>query len=296
LRDNQVIGDQWLEHKTVEVDGINVHYIKSGEGPVVLLLHGLGTSLITWSRNIKPLTDAGYTVVAPDLPGHGDSDKPKSLKYDPPAGARLIHRFLRALEIQRLSMVGSSAGGLVAALFTLDYPEKVERLVLVASGGLGRRISWILRMMSLPVLGEVLYQPWVHEKFDVSKWIFYRPPPFLSEILPEMARVRALPGSRRAVLRSIRSSINFRGLRKRHFILNRLQQCTVPMMTVWGEEDIILPVSHATAMQEALPHSVVRTIPECGHWPHMEKADEFNDLLARFLRGSLDHQPAPNCP
>ena len=285
-----------MEHKTVEVDGINVHYVRSGEGPVVLLLHGLGTSLITWSRNIKPLTDAGYTVLAPDLPGHGDSDKPKSLNYDPLAGAGLIDRFLGALDIQRLSMVGSSAGGLVAALFTLDNPAKVERLVLVASGGLGRQISWILRMASLPVLGEVLYQPRLHDKFDLSKWIFYRPPPFLGEILPEMYRVRALPGSRRAALKSIRSSINFRGLRKRHFILSRLQQCSVPMMTVWGEEDIILPVSHAAAVQEALPHPVVHTIPECGHWPHMEKADEFNDLLASFLQGSLDYQPVPNCP
>ncbi len=141
-----------------------------------------------------------------------------------------------------------------------------------------------------------MYLPRLHDKFDLTNWIFYRPPPFLSEIRPEMNRVRALPGSRRAALKSVRCCINFRGLREHQFILDRLQQCSVPMMTVWGEEDIILPVSHATAVQKALPHSVVRTLPECGHWPHMEKSDEFNDLLTRFLRGSLDYHPVLNCP
>jgi 4,5:9,10-diseco-3-hydroxy-5,9,17-trioxoandrosta-1(10),2-diene-4-oate hydrolase len=280
------------EHKSLVLGKLNVHYVQAGQGPVVLLLHGLGTSLVTWSRNIEPLAAAGFTVLAPDLPGHGDSDKPAHLSYDPVDGARLIHQFLQSLGVERVSLVGNSAGGLVVGLFALSHPEKVDRLVLVASGGLGRRVSWFLRVFSLPVLGELLYQPQL-QNVDISKRIFYQAPPFLDEIMAEMYRVRALPGVRRAGLRAIRSSINFLGLRQNRYILPRLKQSPVPLLTVWGREDNIIPVSHARLVRQELPHSVVRIMPQCGHWPHMEKAEQFNDLLIRFLRGALDDGTHP---
>jgi pimeloyl-ACP methyl ester carboxylesterase len=283
---------QQAEHKRVVLGGLNVHYVQAGQGPVVLLLHGLGTSLVTWSRNIEPLAAAGFTVLAPDLPGHGDSDKPAHLSYDPVDGARLIHQFLQSLGVARVSLVGNSAGGLVVGLFALSHPENVDRLVLVASGGLGRRVSWFLRVFSLPVLGELLYQPQL-QNVDISKRIFYQAPPFLDEIMAEMYRVRALPGVRRAGLRAIRSSINFLGLRQNRYILPRLKQLPVPLLTVWGREDNIIPVSHARLVREELPHSLVRIMPQCGHWPHMEKAEQFNDLLIRFLRGALDDGTQP---
>ena len=279
-----------MEHKTLDLDGVNVHYVQAGGGPVLLLLHGLGTSLATWRRNIQPLADSGFTVLAPDLPGHGDSDKPETISYDPLAGANLIGRFLETLGVDQASLVGNSAGGLIAALHALDQPDRVDRLVLVASGGLGRQISWFLRVVSLPILGEVIYQPWLHNMMGVDKRIFYRPAPFVDEVLTEMCRVRSLPGSKRAVLRSIRSSINYWGLREQRYILNRLPQLPMPLLTVWGENDTIIPVSHAASVRNTLPGSLVRTIPECGHWPHMEKADEFNRLLTQFLGGALDNE------
>ena len=282
-----------MEHQTVTLDGVNVHYVQAGEGPVVLLLHGLATSLATWCRNIQPLADAGFTVLAPDLPGHGDSDKPETLNYDPTAGAALIDHFLTSLGVDRSTVVGNSAGGLVVALYALNHPQKVDRLVLVASGGLGRRVSWFLRVLSLPILGELLYQPWLHDMMGINKRIFYQAPPGLDEVLAELHRVRSLPGSRRAALRSIRSSINYWGLREQRYILDRLKQLPVPLLTVWGENDIIIPVSHADSVRRVLPNSLVHTIPQCGHWPHMEKAEEFNDLLTRFLEGALDGDLRP---
>ena len=283
---------QRAEHKRVARGGLNVHYVQAGQGPVVLLLHGLGTSLVTWSRNIEPLAAAGFTVLAPDLPGHGDSDKPAHLSYDPVDGARLIHQFLQSLGVARVSLVGNSAGGLVVGLLALSHPEKVDRLALVASGGLGRRVSWFLRVFSLPVLGELLYQPQL-QNVDISKRIFYQAPPFLDEIMAEMHRVRALPGTRRAGLRAIRSSVNLLGLRQHRYILPRLKQLPVPLLTVWGREDNIIPVSHARLVRQELPHSVVHIMPQCGHWPHMEKAEQFNDLLIRFLRGALHDGISP---
>lgn len=281
-----------MEHKTVNLDGVNVHYVEAGEGPPLVLVHGLGASHVTWYENIQPLADAGFHVLAPDLPGHGDSDKPKSINYDPPAGANLLDSFLDAIDVRRAALVGNSAGGLVSALYALDHPHRVDRLILVAAGGLGREMTWFLRLCSLPVLGEIVYQPWLQSMGQLNrKMLFYSPPNSADEVFSELDRVRSLPGSRQATLRSIRSSINYWGLREQRFILDRLSQLTMPILTVWGENDLILPVEHASSVRDALPSSLVKIIPECGHWPHMEKADEFNQLLTLFMEGSLNQEP-----
>jgi pimeloyl-ACP methyl ester carboxylesterase len=281
------------DSRFVTLGGVQVHYLQAGEGPTVLLVHGLGASVATWRQNIDPLAAAGYRVLALDLPGHGDSDKPRDLSYDPVAGAELLLRFLRSQDVQQASVVGSSAGGLVVSLFALAYPELVEKVVLVASGGLGRRVSWLLRAMSVPGLGELMYHPKLRNFDDLSRYIFFQPPPFLEEVLREMIRLRNLPGSRRATLKGVRSSVNLFGLRQRCYILHRLKGLSKPMLTVWGEEDRILPVSHAATVRRELPQTIVRVIPRCGHWPHMERAEEFNELLLRFLRGSLDRNGDP---
>ena len=136
-----------MEHKTVNLDGVNVHYVEAGEGPHLVLVHGLGASHVTWYENIQPLADAGFHVLAPDLPGHGDSDKPKSINYDPPAGANLLDSFLKAIDVRRAALVGNSAGGLVSALYALDHPHRVDRLILVAAGGMGPRNDLVPAVM-----------------------------------------------------------------------------------------------------------------------------------------------------
>jgi pimeloyl-ACP methyl ester carboxylesterase len=260
----------------------------------VLLLHGLGTSLITWDRNVDPLVAAGYRVLALDLPGHGDSDKPRTLSYDPVSGANLLQQFLMLRGVGRASVVGSSAGGLVAGQFGIMYPEQVDRMVLVAAGGLGREVCWYLRVMSIPVLGELLCQPRLRNAIDLTKHIFYREPPFLNEVLPEIRRVRNMPGTSYAALRAVRSSVNLWGLRKQQYILHRLTEISKPLMAVWGKEDNIIPAVHAEEVRRAIPNSFVHIISQCGHWPHMEKAEEFNDLLVQFFNGGLDNGHRPS--
>ena len=277
-----------MEHKTIALSGVKVHYVEAGQGPVVLLLHGLGSSLDTWRRNVEPLADAGFTVLAPDLPGHGDSEKPDALDYGPRTAVDFTGQFLSALGVERASLVGNSAGGLVAALFALENPEKPCRLALVAPGGIGRQVSWVLRLMSLPGLGEFLFQPWIYSLMGINKRVFHEPSSIPAEVLAEMARVQFLPGSTSSTLHSIRSSINIMGLRRRWRVLDWLPQVSSPPMCLWGEDDIIIPVSHAGWIKEAIPQCLVRTFPQCGHWPHMEKAGEFNDLLTLFVQGGLD--------
>lgn len=195
--------------------------MEAGEGPAVLLLHGLGSSLDTWRRNVQPLADAGYRVLAPDLPGHGDSDKPVSLDYDPLATVDFTSRLLDALGVRKASLVGNSAGGLVATMFALEHPERTGRLALVAPGGLGRQISWFLRLMSVPAIGEFLYHPWTYHLMGINKRVFHEPSSVPDGVLTETARVHALPGSIRATIRSLRSSINLKGVRPERQVLDR---------------------------------------------------------------------------
>ena len=171
-------------------------------------------------------------------------------------------------------------------MFALEHPEMVEKMALVGSGGFARRVSWLLRALSVPVLGDIVYQPWVNEKMGITKRLFHRPPAILEELLPEMNRMRQLPGARAAVLRSIRSSITLRGVRKAGYILDPLKNSDVPLMTVWGAEDRIIPVQHAEDVRRELPGSIVEVIPECGHWPQMEKPSVFNPFLIDFLGGA----------
>ena len=272
-----------IEHQTVGLAGIPVHYVRAGQGPAILLIHGLGSSWLTWQLNIQPLVQAGYTVIALDLPGHGDSGKPADLDYHPAAAAELVHGFLHALDIPRAHLVGNSGGGLVAGLVALAHPEMVDRLVLVSAGGLGREVSWPLRLVSLPLAGELVYRLGLIDIYDIPKSIFYRPPAFLDQVWPEIQRTNGRSGARRTALRAIRSSIDLFGQKPERLILNRLNDLKAPLMTIWGEQDQIIPVSHAQALREILPDSLVYTIPECGHWPQMEHAERFNGLLIQFL-------------
>lgn len=150
---------QQAEYKTIDVWGLNVRYVEAGDGPVVVLLHGLAASILTWYCNIDVLADAGYRVIAVDLPGYGNTDKPDHLDYNPDAAADFVYDFSRELGLERFSMVGSSAGAVIAGLFALEHPEMVDKMALVGPGGFGRKVSWFLRLVSIPLVGELVYQP-----------------------------------------------------------------------------------------------------------------------------------------
>ena len=260
---------------------------------MVVMLHSLTDSLLSWYCNIDALADAGYRVIAPDLPGSGNSDKPDHLEYDPDSAAEFVYDLTQELHVERFSLVGSSAGGLISGLFALEHPEMVEKMALVGSGGFGRRVSWLLRAVSVPVLGDIVYQPGVNEKMGISGGLFYRPPEILDELLPEMNRMRQLPGARTAVISGIRSSITLRGVRKTGYILDRLKSSDVPLMTVWGAYDRIIPVRHSEDVRWELPDSIVEAIPECGHWPQMEDPSVFNPILINFLGGAAAQTAEP---
>ena len=285
---------QQAKIEDVIVDGINVRYAVAGSGPSVLLVHGLASSMITWYCNMSALAEAGFTAIALDLPGYGDSELADHRGYAPESAAHFLAEFASELGIERFSVVGNSAGGLIAGVTALEYPDRVDNVVLVAAAGLGRRLSWPLRLITIPVLGELIYKPHMISKAAMVKRIFFRPPEILDDILPEMLRVRCLPHAPQVMLRSVRSGVNLLGLRPEHHILHRLRDIPVPLLAVWGEEDLVIPPVKASDVKRALPESTVHVLTECGHWPHMEKPDEFNRILTEFLsRPSSLVEPSP---
>ena len=273
-------------YKTVYVWGLRIHYVEAGEGPVVILLHGLADSLLSWYFNIDALADAGFRIIAPDFPGCGRSDKPSHLEYTSDAAVEFVFDFIHELGISEVSLVGYSDGGLISGVFALKHPNMVSKIALVAPVGFGGKVPWLLRTISIPIFGDLLFQSRLNEQLGITKHLFHRPPSVLAELLPEMNRLKSLPGARTAAIRSIRSNINLLGLRKNAYIVDHLKFSTVPLCTIWGSEDKVIPLEHAEAATVELPNSIVKIIRKCGHWPQMEKPDQVNPILINFLNGA----------
>ena len=274
--------ETWAAHGLAESVRIRVRYLAEGKGSPVVLAHGLGASLAVWDENIQALA-ARHAVYAVDLPGYGKSDKPEGLAYDAVAGAHFLARFMDGLSLPSAALVGNSAGGLITAIFATLYADRVDRLVLVGPAGLGRPVAWFLRLASLPLLGELLHIPSVRNPENLIRSVFYRPRPLRPELLNELAWGRNLPDAKRANLRALRSAVGVRGMRRQMMVLHKLQEYRRPLLVLWGREDRIIPASHARDLTVALPNAAVHVIPECGHWPQLEKPEAFNPLVLKFL-------------
>ena len=252
---------------------------------MAVLVHGVGASSVVWRENISALART-HAVYAVDLPGHGKSSKPRDLDYGAVSGAHFLARFMDVLGVRSATLIGNSAGGLVTALCALSYPQRVERLVLVDTAGLGREISWFLRLASLPFVGELLHTPNIRTTRNLIKSTFYEPRSVNDDVVKEMVAIRNLPEAKRAVLKALRSAISPLGLRKPMMILQRLRGLEKPLLLVWGREDRIIPVSHAYRAARVLPHCELHVIPHCGHWPQMERPEEFNRLVLGAINGA----------
>lgn len=278
------IDDGWR----AEYDGVKVRvrYVMEGKGPAVVLLHGLGASLAVWGENISRLAQ-GHSVYALDLPGNGKSDKPDEMAYDAVSGAHLLAKFMDSTGISSATLVGNSAGGLISAICALKYPERVDGLVLVDSAGLGRQLSWFLRLSSVPFLGELLQMPNVLSAENMVKSVFYEHRPVSDAVIQELMQSRNIPEAKKATLKAIRSGMGLLGLSGRMMVLDRLRSFMKSLLIVWGREDRIIPVSHAYRAQRVLAKSTVHVIPYCGHWPQLERSQEFNSLVLRFLEDNV---------
>jgi pimeloyl-ACP methyl ester carboxylesterase len=265
--------------------GHRVSYRRGGSGPVLLLLHGITNSSQTW-EGVAPRLAERFTLIAPDLLGHGESATPRG-DYSLGAHASGARDVLTALGIERATVVGHSLGGGIAMQFAYQFPERCERLVLVSSGGLGREVHVILRAAALPgadfvlplltsggLLGAGRTLGGVLRRLGV--------PP--SEDLDVLGRGFASldsAGSRQAFLHTVRAVIEPGG--QRVSAESRLALAALlPTLIVWGERDSIIPVAHGAAAHEAMPGSRFEVFPGAGHMPHDADPERFAKLLIEF--------------
>lgn len=239
--------------------------------------------MVVWRENIGALSQS-FRVVAVDLPGHGDTDKPPT-RYSLKLGLEWLMGFLEALGLERATLVGNSIGGLLCMKMALEHPERVSRLVLVSTVGLGRELNFFVRLTSVPLLGELLEQPTSIRRTDVLLTSVFYDRRFAEDGLKrDIFRTRALPGTKSAMLATVRSGVNILGLHQDLVLLRALEKLRVPALILWGANDGIIPVEHAYRGAKAIPKARLHVFDRCGHWPMMEKAEEFNQVVTEFLQ------------
>ena len=286
MKDMQASGDS----RFIDLPGFgNTHYITAGQGAPVVLLHGLGASVVTWAYNVQPLAQR-YAVYAVDLPGHGDSAKPDN-SYNLDEGVAFLSTFLKALGLEGAVLIGNSVGGLLALATAERHRELARALVLVDSAGLGRELAWPMRIGALPVVGKAMEYLTVMNRRRLMRLVFLHPDQIAPNIYAELFRIRKLPGSSRTIVRALRTGVNLLGLRPHLRLLHDiLTDLPVPTLLIWGEEDVIIPVTHAHHAARRYPDLNLCVIPDAGHWPQMEKPQEFNSRVVAFLdQTAADH-------
>src|SRR5881398_3080004 len=281
-----------MEPREVTLHGHPVTYHHVGEGPAVVLIHGITASAATWD-DVLPWLAERHTVVAPDLLGHGRSAKPRG-DYSLGAYANGIRDLLEVLGIPRATIVGHSLGGGIAMQFAYQFPERCERLVLVSSGGLGREVHAMLRAATLP--GSELVLPMLASSRvlnattavgDFLGRLGLRAGPDLEEMWRGFSSLNDV-GARAAFIHTLRGIVEPGGQRvnatDRLYLAQR-----VPTMLLWGERDPIIPVEHGRAAQELIPGSRFESFPNAGHFPHRTDPRAFVRTLEGFIEST---QPA----
>jgi pimeloyl-ACP methyl ester carboxylesterase len=273
------------ETRHVSIHGHDMAYRMEGAGPALLLLHGIAGSSRTW-RDVIPLLTDRFTVIAPDLIGHGLSEKPVG-DYSLGAFASGIRDLLDVLDVDHATVVGQSFGGGVAMQLAYQHPELCDRLVLVASGGLGREVNWMLRFFTLPgseYLMPVIFPGFVRDWGDsLMRAINNRGVRMgrISEMWSAYASL-AEAENRKAFARTIRSVIDPGG--QIVSALDRLYLASsMPTLIIWGDHDDIIPVSHAHAACDAIPGCRLEIIEGVGHFPQIEAPQEFVAAVIDFV-------------
>ena len=269
-----------MRQTEIRLHGHRLSYRTGGTGPVLLLIHGITNSSSSWDPVAAQLATR-FTVVAPDLLGHGASAKPRG-DYSLGASASLMRDLLVALGHERATIVGHSLGGGIAMQMAYQFPERVERLVLVSSGGLGRAVTPVLRAVALPAAEYVLpllaSQPIVNAGAKLGGWVQQvglRIGADIAEMAAGFASLQDIE-ARRAFVHTARSVIDISGQRVSATDKLYLAEA-VPTLVVWGDRDPMIPVHHGIEAHELMPGSRLEIFAGAGHFP-------FNDDPMRFVR------------
>ncbi|HSE19751.1 MAG TPA: alpha/beta hydrolase [Pyrinomonadaceae bacterium] len=270
----------------VDLDGIRVHYQEAGDprAPAIVLIHGFASSTLVWSKVFLRLAEAGYRVIAVDMLGYGYSAKPRNGEYTIAGQAKLLTRLLDELGIPRAIFVGSSYGGAVAATCALDYPDRVEKLILVGTVNNNRPLEFtLMRLFGAPVFGDVvsplligsrrLLRRRMKRVYDRHAWVMDE----------RRVDARHLPlraaGTHRAIINTVRRWDAERISRDAHLI-------TQPTLLLWGENDREIPISDGERLHEEIPGSRLIVFLKCGHLPHEEYPEAFTNVVIDFCKAN----------
>jgi pimeloyl-ACP methyl ester carboxylesterase len=287
------MADAEVRRSVVCQSGHMLSFVEAGpaDGPALVLIHGLASDSGTWELAIRALAERGLRVIAPDLLGHGQSDKP-AYGYSLDGFARSLAELLDAIDVPRATFVGHSLGGAAAMHFGYHYPSYVDRLVLVSSGGLGTHVHPVLRAATLPG-ARTLLRLFVNRRTAV---VYRAPhvhralrlPPATVTNLRRAGRALSRPDSRAAFFATLNSVIKPSGQRRP--IVDYFAR-RVPTLMVWSREDHVIPVSHAYAAHRRMPDSRLELFAGSSHQPHHKHADRFADVVADFVATTTPASP-----
>ena len=275
-----------LDFRTIH--GYRRAFRMAGSGPVLLLIHGIGDNSPTWHTVHSQLAQR-FTVIAPDLLGHGQSDKPRA-DYSVAAYANGMRDLLSVLDIEKVTVVGHSLGGGVAMQFAYQFPQLVERLILVGAGGVTKDVNIALRFASLPMGGEalaLLRLPMVLPALQVAGRVLGTifGSTGVGRDIPDVLRILAdlpEPTASSAFTRTLRAVVDWRGQ-----VVTMLDRCylteSVPVQLIWGEQDAVIPVDHGRMAHSAMPGSQLEVFPRSGHFPFHDDPERFVEVVQRFI-------------
>jgi pimeloyl-ACP methyl ester carboxylesterase len=279
------------QHHYTRIEGVRIHWVEmapaAGEAaacdaatkPPLVLLHGLNDCYRTW-RLAAPLLARDRRVLMPDLPGHGLSERPDA-SYELHWYAHLMGRWLEEAGVETCDLAGHSFGGGVAQAMLLQCPERIRRLALVASGGLGREVGWLLRLASIPGIVERFGQPFMG---PCTRLTLRAVGNLLGrEDVDRLTSINAQSGSARAFARTVRDVIDWRGQRRTFFERAKELRRLPPIAIFWGDRDGIIPVAHVKAMSAEVEGVHATLFDGCGHYPHHQHTQAFAGGLLRFL-------------
>jgi pimeloyl-ACP methyl ester carboxylesterase len=278
--------------KAHEVQYLTIHghkraFVKAGSGPALLLLHGLGCDHTTWDPVISTLARR-YTVIAPDLLGHGLSAKPRA-DYSVGGYANGMRDLLTVLGIDKVTVVGHSFGGGVAMQFAYQFPERTERMILVAPGGLGPEVTLAIRAITFPGFGAAMglvTKPGLRHLTKAALRSLAASGIPRARDLDEVAEIVDSfkdPKARKAIRHVVSAVVDWRGqvvtMADRAYLTQAM-----PMCVVWGTDDAVIPVRHAGNAAEMAPGATVEVIANAGHFPHKDHPQRFVKVVNDFIR------------
>lgn len=268
------------------IDGVRVHYQEAGDenAPPLILIHGFISSNLVWSDVFLPLADAGFRVIAPDLPGYGYSDKPDRAEYTIESQARAVLALMDRLGVEKAMVVGASYGGAIAATMALDYPERVERLILVGAVANDEpKKKLLLRISRWPLIGDI-----VTPLFLGSRWVLRKRTeqvyqrigsPLDEHKLEARHHLLATSNVHRAMIRTARRWTANR-------IQDRASLIKQPTLLVWGDVDTHIPLTEGFSLRDAIPNARLIIFRNCGHLPPTEHPEKFVEVVVEFCQAT----------